>query len=652
MGGGYFDNMWDPYSSSYVYPGAQPRPGHYRPRAPVNDSYGYSRVPEDWTYPAKVKETPSKKTVRIIPVTDGSAFEAVAQEVVQVEVPPRVGKFESETAAATKVQAVYRGYCVRKTKPLKHLKLIRKVKEELENFELRFQEVPQKKRICTDPQERLKWTEGIMALLLRLDQLQGAHSDVRLVRKSVAKELIKFQEKLDSISDASEDEDLKDSSMVEENGDNLDFSNEGSKLIDNGEDSPGEKSVKEMGIDKSIPESIGASENLDYLEGAINEDGINVTSEPQQAVDYDGAVEAKNELREKDSNSIKGIEDVASEQQAPEEHVASISTSHHDQDGLLHSSMGVIVDPIVSDGLDPSLTEPFAAFPMDVENEVAGEPAVDLEENVESESQYLESVPPMDVEGGNQESCQLENFVASEPSSVVADESASQESDAIASVENDVVHGKEHNVRRGEAEEPSNVLVKPDLSRLSCCDSGRDNLDISKCLEERQTKAGSVDLDNRCMIPAGTSLITPQATSLAPQCCQRLLQGHPQSSTADNNEALSNRALLQQLLDENRKLKDVVGRVLHWGKQQNDIIHNLASRIEQLEEPQFQVDMLHGEKQIGRKRINTDSCVAGGGKRSLRRIEKGRKKGKSGNRLQLSRFDPANWLSAESEEYF
>lgn len=39
-----------------------------------------------------------------------------------------------------------------------------------------------------------------MALLLRLDSVQGAHSDVREVRKIITKEVIAFQEIIDSTS--------------------------------------------------------------------------------------------------------------------------------------------------------------------------------------------------------------------------------------------------------------------------------------------------------------------------------------------------------------------------------------------------------------------------------------------------------------------
>ena len=41
-----------------------------------------------------------------------------------------------------------------------------------------------------------------MALILRLDLLQGVHPVVRDIRKSVAKELICFQEKIESMADA------------------------------------------------------------------------------------------------------------------------------------------------------------------------------------------------------------------------------------------------------------------------------------------------------------------------------------------------------------------------------------------------------------------------------------------------------------------
>ncbi len=49
------------------------------------------------------------------------------------------------------------------------------------------------------------------------------------------------------------------------------------------------------------------------------------------------------------------------------------------------------------------------------------------------------------------------------------------------------------------------------------------------------------------------------------------------------SEEVSDSMLIQHILEENHKLRAVIGEVLQWGKQQTAIIHNLASRIEQLE---------------------------------------------------------------------
>jgi hypothetical protein len=50
-----------------------------------------------------------------------------------------------------------------------------------------------------------------------------------------------------------------------------------------------------------------------------------------------------------------------------------------------------------------------------------------------------------------------------------------------------------------------------------------------------------------------------------------------------SSEEVSDSMLIQHILEENHKLRAVIGEVLQWGKQQTAIIHNLASRIEQLE---------------------------------------------------------------------
>jgi len=76
--------------------------------------------------------------------------------------------------AATAIQAAYRGHLVRKTQPLKHLRIIRNVRTELQRLEHQLAADPRLfETLRRDPTERLKWSEGGMALLLQLDSMQA-----------------------------------------------------------------------------------------------------------------------------------------------------------------------------------------------------------------------------------------------------------------------------------------------------------------------------------------------------------------------------------------------------------------------------------------------------------------------------------------------
>lgn len=108
----------------------------------------------------------------------------------------------SEEAAATTIQSHYRGFAVRRTRPLEHLEIIYEVRQDLKAHMLVLAEPAQYEKLCSDPQQRLRWNECAMALLLRLDSVQGAHAHVRDIRRTVTKEVIAFQEIIDSTSQA------------------------------------------------------------------------------------------------------------------------------------------------------------------------------------------------------------------------------------------------------------------------------------------------------------------------------------------------------------------------------------------------------------------------------------------------------------------
>ncbi|CAI9101203.1 OLC1v1038470C1 [Oldenlandia corymbosa var. corymbosa] len=101
----------------------------------------------------------------------------------------------SEDEAATIIQSAYRGYEVRRWEPLKKLKQIADVRDQVVKLD---------KQIASDMQIDDKWRisieETIMNLLLKLDTIQGLHPSIRDVRKSVARELVSLQEKIDCLT--------------------------------------------------------------------------------------------------------------------------------------------------------------------------------------------------------------------------------------------------------------------------------------------------------------------------------------------------------------------------------------------------------------------------------------------------------------------
>ncbi|XP_057980799.1 BAG family molecular chaperone regulator 6 [Malania oleifera] len=101
-------------------------------------------------------------------------------------------------AAAVIIQSAFRGFKVRKWEPLKKLKQIAEVCDQLAEIRSRVQAL-EYSNLGTDNKERAVIGETIMSLLLKLDTIQGLHLAIREIRKSAARELTSLQEKLDSL---------------------------------------------------------------------------------------------------------------------------------------------------------------------------------------------------------------------------------------------------------------------------------------------------------------------------------------------------------------------------------------------------------------------------------------------------------------------
>ncbi|KAL7608752.1 hypothetical protein Lser_V15G14423 [Lactuca serriola] len=102
----------------------------------------------------------------------------------------------SENEAVVMIQSVYRGFEVRKSQPLIKLRQIAQVGKQVVELRNRIQDLES----SMDDKQKLIIGETIMSLLLKLDTIQGLHPIVRDIRKSVAKELVGLQEKLDSLT--------------------------------------------------------------------------------------------------------------------------------------------------------------------------------------------------------------------------------------------------------------------------------------------------------------------------------------------------------------------------------------------------------------------------------------------------------------------
>ncbi|XP_062090573.1 LOW QUALITY PROTEIN: BAG family molecular chaperone regulator 6 [Humulus lupulus] len=103
----------------------------------------------------------------------------------------------SDTEAAVRIQSSYRGFVIRRSEPLKKLKQIAEVREQLVDVRNRLQALESSSDDQIDEKQKIVIGEIIMRLLLKLDTIQGLLPSLRDIRKSLAKELTTLQEKLD-----------------------------------------------------------------------------------------------------------------------------------------------------------------------------------------------------------------------------------------------------------------------------------------------------------------------------------------------------------------------------------------------------------------------------------------------------------------------
>lgn len=117
-------------------------------------------------------------------------------------------KFErkslSDVAAAVLIQSSYRGFMVRRWEPLKKLKQIAEIREQVSDIQNQITSL-ETSDLKKDDKQKMIIGETIMRLLLRLDTIQGLLPSLRDIRRSLAKELVLLQEKLDDLMTKSQE---------------------------------------------------------------------------------------------------------------------------------------------------------------------------------------------------------------------------------------------------------------------------------------------------------------------------------------------------------------------------------------------------------------------------------------------------------------
>ncbi|KAM7277085.1 hypothetical protein ACFE04_018951 [Oxalis oulophora] len=105
----------------------------------------------------------------------------------------------SELEAALLIQSTFRGFEVRKWEPLKKLKQLLNVQEQMTEVKSRVHSLEASGDLRKDDKQRLVIGEMIMNLLLKLDAIQELNPSLRDIRKTLAKELTSLQEQVDAL---------------------------------------------------------------------------------------------------------------------------------------------------------------------------------------------------------------------------------------------------------------------------------------------------------------------------------------------------------------------------------------------------------------------------------------------------------------------
>lgn len=110
---------------------------------------------------------------------------------------PRNAEMNPEVAARI-IQSRFRAYLVRRSQSLRHLRDLAMVKSEFKQLNFLFTNAGYRRIVRRDQDERRRFCEKAVALLLKLDSIEGTDFMIREARRSLSKKVVAL---LDSVED-------------------------------------------------------------------------------------------------------------------------------------------------------------------------------------------------------------------------------------------------------------------------------------------------------------------------------------------------------------------------------------------------------------------------------------------------------------------
>ncbi|KAJ4822778.1 hypothetical protein Tsubulata_036131 [Turnera subulata] len=141
------------------------------------------------------KEPKAKTTTRIVEIeapSDHGAFlirDAFAKRAGAVRNIKGKGKELSPQDAALLIQMTFRAYLIRRSQALRALRELAIAKAKLKEIRALFNNFSYRRHVARDAEERQRFTEKIIVLLLTVDAIEGADLMVRAAKRSMVDEL-------------------------------------------------------------------------------------------------------------------------------------------------------------------------------------------------------------------------------------------------------------------------------------------------------------------------------------------------------------------------------------------------------------------------------------------------------------------------------